>query len=146
MLLALIRFARHWVGLAYFVSHGADLVRSGGEDGVDDVGGRCDGAGRRRRQRAAAAASSVAGRVGTLGFIDLCRRNNREEWAQAPGIPEDRDNHRRPRLSGAAPYSRCGAFWYIPAIGVVTFCWFRSTCVCEFGRHEPDCAVVCSVS
>jgi len=68
MLLALIRFARHWVGLAYFVSHGADLVRSGGEDGVDDAGGGCVGVGRRRRRRAAAAASSSAGRVGTSGW------------------------------------------------------------------------------
>jgi hypothetical protein len=58
MLLALIRFARHWVGLGYFVSHGADLVRSGG----------CVGVGRRRRRRAAAAASSAAGRVGTPGW------------------------------------------------------------------------------
>jgi hypothetical protein len=29
-----------FVFLTYFVSHGADLVRSGGEDGVDDAGGR----------------------------------------------------------------------------------------------------------
>jgi hypothetical protein len=68
MLLALIRFAQHWVGLEYFVSHGADLVRSGGEDGVGDAGGGCVGAGRRRRRRAATAASSVAGRVGTPGW------------------------------------------------------------------------------
>jgi len=52
MLLALIRFARHWVGLAYFVSHGADLIRSGGEDGVDDAGGGGGQPQRLRRRRA----------------------------------------------------------------------------------------------
>jgi hypothetical protein len=61
MLLALIRFAQLWVGLAYLVSHCADLVRSGGEDGVGDAGGGCVGAGCRRRRRAPAVASSAAG-------------------------------------------------------------------------------------
>jgi hypothetical protein len=41
----LVRSRGDLVGLAYFVSHGADLVRSGGEDGVDDAGGGCVGTG-----------------------------------------------------------------------------------------------------
>ena len=40
-----------------------------------------------------------------------------EERAQAPGIQEDRNNHRRPRLSGAAAYTCCVAcllvFWQL---------------------------------
>jgi len=72
------------------------------------------------------------------GFdFDLCRRNNMLEknGLKLPGFLKTGTTivglvfQVRPH----PPYSRCVAFWYIPAIGVVTFCSFRASCVCEFG-------------
>jgi hypothetical protein len=81
------------------------------------------------------------------GFdFDLCRRNNMLEknGLKVPGFLKTGTTIVGLVFQVRPPYSRCVAFWYIPAIGVVTFCWFRATCLREFERHEPSCAVVCS--
>lgn len=66
-----------------------------------------------------------------------------EERAQTPGIQEDRNNHRRPRLSGATAPTLVASPFRIPVITMYVFCWSSGTRFCEFGRLEL-CAAVCS--